>query len=118
MPIPSDIKQLRSLLVGLSYHRKFLPDLARRIRPITALQKNGATFEFTPTMEHTIRALLTGLVTPPIYVFPDWDAVTDKSRHFRLHCDARMTGFGATLDEEQRDGSIRPMAASSGTFVI
>ena len=29
------IEQLRSLLGGLSYYRKFLPNMARRIRPIT-----------------------------------------------------------------------------------
>ena len=71
MPMPSDIKQLRSLLGGLSYYRTFLPDLARRIRPITALLIKGAVFEFTPTMEDTIRALLTDLAIPPILVFPD-----------------------------------------------
>ena len=39
MPAPRDIKQLRSLLGGLSYSRKFLPDMARRMRPITVLLK-------------------------------------------------------------------------------
>ena len=32
MPMPTDITQLRSLLGGLSYYRKFLPNMARRIR--------------------------------------------------------------------------------------
>ena len=40
MPMPTDIKQLRSLLGGLSYYSKFLPNTARYIRPITALLKN------------------------------------------------------------------------------
>ena len=58
--MPNDNKQLRSLLGGLSYYRKFLPDMARRIRPITALLKKGATFDFTPTMEDTVRTLPCG----------------------------------------------------------
>ena len=29
MPMPRDIKQLRSLLGGLSYYRKFLPNIAK-----------------------------------------------------------------------------------------
>ena len=37
MPMPRDIKQLRSLLGGLSYYRNFLPNMAKRVRPITAL---------------------------------------------------------------------------------
>ena len=44
MPMPSDIKQLRSLLGGLSYYRKFPHNMARLIRPITALLKKGAAF--------------------------------------------------------------------------
>ena len=109
MPTPTDIKQLRSLLGGLSYYRKFLPNMARLIRPITALLKKGAAFDFTPTMEDTVRALLAKLAAPPILVFPDWDAVIDSTRPFRLHCDASTAGLGATLEQEQPDGSVRPI---------
>ena len=41
MPMPTDIKQLRSLLGGLSYYRKFLPNMAYHIRPVTALLKRA-----------------------------------------------------------------------------
>ena len=54
MPMPTDIKQFRSSLGGLSYYREFLPNLAKRVRPITALLKNGVTFSFTPSMEETV----------------------------------------------------------------
>ena len=64
MPMPTDITQLRSLLGGLSYYRKFLPNMARLIRPITALLKKGAAFDFTSTMEDTVRALLAELAAP------------------------------------------------------
>ena len=107
--MPSDIKQLRSLLGGLSYYRKFLPNLARRIRRAMGLLKKGAVFTFTPDMERIVRELLAKLAAPPILVFSDWDAVIDKSRPFRLHCDASTDGLGATLEQEQLDGSIRPI---------
>ena len=100
MPMPTDIKQLRSLLGGLSYYRKFLPNMAHHIRPITALLKKGAAFDFTSAMEDTVCALLAELAAPPILVFPDWDAVIDTSRPFRLHCDASTAGLGATLEQE------------------
>ena len=48
MPMPWDIKQLRSLLGGLSYNCKFLPNMPRRVRSITSLLKKRATFDFTP----------------------------------------------------------------------
>ena len=109
MPMPRNIKQRRSLLGGLSYYRKFVSNMAKRVRRITALLKKGTTFSFTRSMEEVVRALLAELATPPILVFPDWDAVIDKSRSFRLHCDASTNGLGATLEQEQPDGSIRPI---------
>ena len=113
MPMPTDIKQLRSLLGGLSYYRKFLPNMAHHIRPTTALLKKGAAFDFTSAMEDTVCALLAELAASPILVFLDWDAVIDTSRPFRLHCDASTAGLGATLEQEQPDGSIRRLEYSS-----
>ena len=84
-----------------------------RIRPITALLKKGAAFDFTSTMEDAVRALLAKFTTSPILVFPDWHAVIDTSRRLRLHCDANTAGLGATLEQEQPDGSIRPIVYTS-----
>ena len=98
--MPSDIKQLRSLLGGLSYYNKFLPNLDRRIRPVMGLLKKGDVFTFTPDMERIVRELLAELVAPPILVFPDWDAVIDKSRSFcryqhrRFGCNPRTGTVG------------------------
>ena len=71
MPMPKNIKQLRLLLGGLSYYCKFLPNMAKRIRPITTLLKQGAKFIFTPDMEAVIRTLLAKLSEPRMLVFPD-----------------------------------------------
>ena len=60
-------------------------------------------------MEDTVHVLLAELTTPPILVFPDWDAVVDTSRPFRLDCYASAAGLGASLEQEQPDGSIRPI---------
>ena len=54
----TDKKQVRSLLGGINYCCKSLPNLSRRIRPINVLLKQGATFDFTPAMETTVRAIL------------------------------------------------------------
>lgn len=68
MPMPTDIKQLCSLLGDFSYYRKFL-------RPTMSLPKNGDTFKFTSTMQDTVYALLAELAASPIIVCPDWDAL-------------------------------------------
>ena len=56
--MPTDTKQVRSLLGGINYYGKFLPNISRRLRPINALLKQGANFDFTPAMEPTVRAIL------------------------------------------------------------
>ena len=109
MSMSTDIKQLRRLIGGLSYYRKFLPNMACCIRPVTALLTKGAAFGFTSTMEDIVPALLAEPAAQPVLVFPDWDAVIDTSRPFRLHCNTRTAGLGATLEQEQPNGSIRPI---------
>ena len=98
--MPLNVKQTRALLSGIGYYRKFLPDLAKRLRPTSALLKQGTKFIFTPAMEATVRQILHDLATPPVLVYPDWNAVAGNSRPFRLYCDASRDGFGATLEQE------------------
>ena len=116
--MPKNVKQTRALLGGLSYYRKFVPQFAKRIRPLTSLLKKDVKFEFTPAMEGIVRELLAELANPPVLVYPDWDAVADGSRPFHLYCDASKDGFGGTLEQEQLDGSIRPIVYISRATLI
>ena len=61
-------------------------------------------------MEVIVRNILVELADPPILVFFDWDAVADGSRPFHAYCDACIDGSGAALEQEQPDGSVRPIA--------
>ena len=81
----------------------------------TSLLNKGAMFDFTPPMEAAVCALLAELAAPSTLVFPDWDGVIDRSRPFRLHRDASTDGLGGTLEQEQLDGSIRPIVYISRT---
>ena len=107
MPMPSNVKQTRPLLGGFGYYPEFLPELAKRLRPTSALLKQRTKITFTPAMEATVRQILHDLATHPVLVSPNWDAVADNSRPFRLYCDASRNGFGATLEQERPDGSVR-----------
>lgn len=55
-----------------------------------------------------VRSLLAKFEAPPILVFPDWDAV-NRSRPFRLHCDASTAGLGGTLKKKQGDCCVLPI---------
>ena len=61
LPMPNTISELRSLQGGLSYSRKFLPNISRRLQPITKLLKKGVPFSFNAEMETVIRKILTVL---------------------------------------------------------
>ena len=84
MPIPVDVKQVRALMGGINYCRKSFPHLSKRLRPINSLLRKGVMFLFTPAMEKLVREILAELATPPIPVFPNWDAVVDGSRPFHV----------------------------------
>ena len=84
-------------------------DILKRIRPITSLLKQGVKFVFMPSMETIARTPIEELPAPPVLVYADWDAVADNSRIFVLYCDPNVDGFGATLEQEQKDSSIRPI---------
>ncbi|CAB1097130.1 unnamed protein product [Ectocarpus sp. CCAP 1310/34] len=109
MPLPNNVKQLRFLLAGLSYYRKFIKGLAVRVKPLTDLLRKDAKFCYTPAMADTVEELLAKLSEPPVLAFPDWDAVADGSRSLWLCCDACVDGFGAALEQAQADGSVRPI---------
>ncbi|CAB1121588.1 unnamed protein product [Ectocarpus sp. CCAP 1310/34] len=87
MPPPTNVKQLRSLLGGLSYYRKFLKNLATKVRPLNSLLKQGVPFKYTPGMVKVVKTF----------------------RPLRLCCDACIDGFGAALEQEQLDSSVRPI---------
>ena len=109
MPMPTDVEQVRALMGGLNYYRKILPDLSKRLRPLNALLRKGVKFAFTSTMEKLVRKSLAEFTTPPVFVFPDWDAVADGTRPFHVYCDACIDGFGAALKQERTDGPIKPI---------
>ena len=117
MPMLADVRQVRALMGGINNYRNRLPDLSTRLRPINALLPNGVKFAFTRAMEKLVRGILAELTTPQILVFPDWDAVADGTRPFHVYCDACIDGFGAAHEQEQTDGSIKPIAyISRGTL--
>ena len=98
--MPRDLKQARALVGGAGYYRKFLRDLPTRSRPIASFLRKGVKFEFTPAIEVTVHEILAELATPPIVVFPDWDAVADGPRSFHVYCDACIDGFCAALEQQ------------------
>ena len=117
LPMSNNVPELRSLLGGLSYYRKLLPNLSRRLHSITKLLKKDVPFSLNAEMETVIREILTVLTKPPVMAYPDFEAARDGSRKFRLYCDASAAGFGATLEKPQKDNTVRPIVYLSRTVL-
>ena len=83
--------------------------LVMRLRSPRERYRPPRTSTHLPLARFTQLILYEQCDTPPAgrsLVFPDWDAVIDESRPFRLHFDASTDGLGATLEQEQLDGSM------------
>ena len=109
MPMPQNVSQLKSLLGALSYYRRQFPKMATRTRPLNSLLRKGVKFEFTPHHERIVRKILEELSTPNVLAFPDFEAAISESRKFRLVADASADGLGVVIEQQQPDGSIRPL---------
>ena len=117
LPILNNVSELRSLLGGLSYYRNFLPNLSRRLQPITRLLKKDVPFSFDAEMEAVEREILKVLTKRPVLVYPDFEAARNSSRKLRLYSDASAAGFGAALEQPQKDNTVRPIAYMSRTVL-
>ena len=68
-------------------------------------------------MEAVVRKILKVLTISPVLVYPDFEAARNGSRKFHLYCDASAAGFGATLEQPQKDNTVRPMVYLSRTVL-
>ena len=109
MPMPQNVSHLRSLLGALSYYRRQLPKMAARTRPLNSLLRKGVKLEFTPHHERIVREMLDELSSPNVLAFPDFEAAISGSRKSRLVTDASADGLGVVIEQQQPDGSIRPL---------
>src|SRR5712672_2591011 len=111
------IKEVRSTLGLLGYHRPWIPNFAKIAKPLTDLLQKGREFAWSEHCEKAVRRLI-GLVTSePVIVPPDMD------QQFILYMDASQFATGAILyqaDKERKDARgnplLRPLGFNSQTF--
>ena len=116
LPVPSNVSQLRSLLVALSHYRKILPQISTVTRPLNLLKK-GVKFVFTTEHFEIVQNLIKGLTSPDVLAFPDFKAALSDDRPFRLIGDASVDGLGAVIEQAQTDSSTRPLCFLSLSLI-
>lgn len=93
LPPPKSVKDVRRIIGMFSWYRRFIPDFATSLSPITALLKKGRKFEWTATCEESFRKIKEQLISAPVLNCPDYDL------SFVLQTDASAFGIGAVLTQ-------------------
>ena len=109
MFMPQNVSQLRLLLGARSYYRRQLPKMVARTRTLNSLLQRGVKFKFSPHHERIVRVMLHELSSPNVLAFPDFEATISGPRKLRLVTDANADGLGVMREQQQPDGSIRPL---------
>ena len=107
--MPTDPKQVRPLMGGTNYTAIIYPTSRRDFVRLPHSFRGGEGC-LHPCCGNVGERNLSELTTPPVLVFPDWDAVADGTGPFHVFCDASTDGFRAAIEQEQMDGSNGPMA--------
>ena len=106
-PIPTYVSGVRRFLGLASYYRRFVCSFARIAKPLHALTKTNAQFNWSCECQLAFELLKEKLVEAPVLAYPTFD------HKFILETDASMQGLGAVLSQEQDDGLIHPVAYAS-----
>lgn len=95
---PNDVAALRRFIGMSSWYRRFVPNFANIISPLTQLTKKNAKWDWTTECDQSFRKLKECLVSSPILSPPDYD------KTFVLQTDASAFGIGAVLTQTYDDG--------------
>lgn len=109
-PVPKSVSEVKSLCGFISYYRKFIPDCASVMYPLTQLLKDGEKFKWESSQQEAfdqIKKIISSNVVLCHY---------DPKLDLRLACDSSSYGIGAVLSHVLPDGSERPIAFASCTL--
>ena len=109
-PKPKTVKEVKSFLGLVNYHRRHLQNLTVIARPLTALTRKGKCphqVDWTKECEHAFNKVKDLLTCAPMLCPPD------MSKPFFLSTDASERGFGATLEQEGEEKKCYPVAYAS-----
>lgn len=98
LPIPGSPKAVRQFCGTASWYRRFIPDFASRMYPLTCLLKKRQKFIWTEEAQQAFEDIRNCLVKAPILTCPDF------SKPFVISCDASGVGLGAVLSQETDQG--------------
>ncbi|CAM8938028.1 unnamed protein product [Rhodiola kirilowii] len=94
LPIPNNVKNIRSFLGHAGFYRRFIKDFSKIAKPLTNLLCTDVEFKITDECVTAFETLKQSLITAPIIQPPNW------SLPFELMCDASDNAIGAVLGQK------------------
>ena len=104
------VKEVRSMLGVLGYHRAFIPSFADIACPLLNLLKKGTPFIWTPECTAALDRLIHLATTNPVLQQPD------HNKPFELEVDASQFATGAILYQRDSDGLRHPVGYDSSSL--
>jgi len=99
LPVPQNIKTLRSYLGLFSYYRRFIDNFSKIANPLTSLTKKNEKFSWDTEKECAFRTLQQKLTNPPILSY------FYNNRKTEIRTDASDAGLGAILSQYESNGN-------------
>lgn len=97
MTPPKDVKGVRRVLGVASWYRRFVPDFADLVSPITSLLKKSVKWKWEKEQQDAFELLKERLTGAPVLACPDFD------KQFILQTDASNYGLGTVLTQNIND---------------
>lgn len=94
IPTPINQKTVRQFCGTASWYRRFIPDFASRLYPLTRLLKKNQKFVWTEEAQKAFKDIRSCLIKAPILTCPDF------SQEFIISCDASGVGLGTVLSQQ------------------
>lgn len=98
IPEPTNVHDIRRFIGMASWYRRFVPDFATIMKPLTELTRKSVKFKWTPECDEAFNKIKQLLISAPILTCPCFD------QPFILQCDASAYGLGAVLTQKFDDG--------------
>ena len=109
-PEPSNVKELRSFLGMMNYYRKFIPNLAIILKPLTDLLQHNVRWHWNEDCSAAFKKAKEFLTKSPVLVH------YDPTVPLRMAADASSHGIGAVLSHTFPNGEEKPIAYTSRTL--
>ncbi|GFV89381.1 retrovirus-related Pol polyprotein from transposon 17.6 [Trichonephila clavipes] len=91
IPVPTNVKEVQSLLQTCSWFRRYVPNFADIARPLSSLTKKKVQWHWGPEQQESFETLKMRLMTSPTL------KQADGSKPFTIRTDASSYASGAVL---------------------